>query len=426
MDLLGRHLLETHARGRRVVLIVDEAQNLSAHTLEQVRLLTNLETATTKLLQIILIGQPELRDLLERPELRQLAQRITGALSPEPAVRGGNGRLRQAPHARRGRDGRGVHARRAARDPPAERRHAAHHQRDLRPCAARRVHARGTPRERRARARGGRARSTAGRCRRHGCAGPSLARSRRARAGRRRCSGRCFEPGATRRRPLRPRSPSHLPRRRARSRGPTRPRRRRRPAPPASTSCSPGTATTRPPKRRSASSSPPGAPTYDPSGGKGCDQAARQGLECLFQKGSWAQLRTLNRPAILTLTDDIGRTHQVAADGARRRDGDDRSRRRSTRRCRSPACPATGSAISCCCGGRRWRSRRRWRPACAAPTCAGCARACGSHRVCRPRRPATTSTTTTSRGWCRNSSASTDSTSTAWRACRRRSCSTPW
>src|SRR5688572_29540739 len=51
--------------------------------------------------------------------------------------------------------------------------------------------------------------------------------------------------------------------------------------------------------------------TYDPSGGRGCDQAAHQGLECLFQKGSWAQLRTLNRPAILTLTDDIGRTHQV-------------------------------------------------------------------------------------------------------------------
>ena len=50
---------------------------------------------------------------------------------------------------------------------------------------------------------------------------------------------------------------------------------------------------------------------YDPSGGRGCDQAGRQGLECLFQKGSWAQLRTLNRPAILTLTDDVGSTHQV-------------------------------------------------------------------------------------------------------------------
>jgi general secretion pathway protein A len=51
--------------------------------------------------------------------------------------------------------------------------------------------------------------------------------------------------------------------------------------------------------------------TYDAAKGRGCDQAARQDLECLFQKGSWAQLRTLNRPAILTLTDDVGRTHQV-------------------------------------------------------------------------------------------------------------------
>ena len=84
MDLLGRHLLDTHARGRRVVLIVDEAQNLSTQTLEQVRLLTNLETATTKLLQIILIGQPELRELLDQPDLRQLAQRITGRYHLNP------------------------------------------------------------------------------------------------------------------------------------------------------------------------------------------------------------------------------------------------------------------------------------------------------------------------------------------------------
>jgi general secretion pathway protein A len=84
MDLLGRHLLDTHARARRVVLIVDEAQNLGIQTLEQVRLLTNLETATTKLLQIILIGQPELRELLDKPELRQLAQRITGRYHLSP------------------------------------------------------------------------------------------------------------------------------------------------------------------------------------------------------------------------------------------------------------------------------------------------------------------------------------------------------
>jgi len=76
-DGLNRHLLEVHARGRRTVLVIDEAQNLSADALEQVRLLTNLETTTRKLLQILLIGQPELRDLMARPELRQLAQRVT-------------------------------------------------------------------------------------------------------------------------------------------------------------------------------------------------------------------------------------------------------------------------------------------------------------------------------------------------------------
>ena len=84
MDLLGHYLLDAHARGRRVVLIVDEAQNLSFETLEQVRLLTNLETATTKLLQIILIGQEELRALLGQPDLRQLAQRITGRYHLSP------------------------------------------------------------------------------------------------------------------------------------------------------------------------------------------------------------------------------------------------------------------------------------------------------------------------------------------------------
>jgi len=76
-DTLNAFLLDAYAQGLRVVLIVDEAQNLSIESLEQVRLLTNLETPTQKLLQIILLGQPELRELLDRPELRQLAQRIT-------------------------------------------------------------------------------------------------------------------------------------------------------------------------------------------------------------------------------------------------------------------------------------------------------------------------------------------------------------
>ncbi|MEN8176999.1 MAG: AAA family ATPase [Pseudomonadota bacterium] len=77
VDHLNAYLLENHSAGRRTVAIIDEAQNLSYDALEQVRLLTNLETATQKLLQIILVGQPELHSLLEQPELRQLAQRIT-------------------------------------------------------------------------------------------------------------------------------------------------------------------------------------------------------------------------------------------------------------------------------------------------------------------------------------------------------------
>lgn len=76
VDFINAYLLDAHARGRRAVLIIDEAQNLSVDVLEQMRLLTNLETHQRKLLQIILLGQPELATMLERPELRQLAQRI--------------------------------------------------------------------------------------------------------------------------------------------------------------------------------------------------------------------------------------------------------------------------------------------------------------------------------------------------------------
>ena len=87
MDVLNKHLLDGHARGRRAVLIIDEAQNLGVPLLEQVRLLTNLETASAKLLQVILIGQPELRDLVGKPELRQLSQRITARYHLEPMTR---------------------------------------------------------------------------------------------------------------------------------------------------------------------------------------------------------------------------------------------------------------------------------------------------------------------------------------------------
>ena len=307
MDLIGRRLLDTHARGRRVVLIVDEAQNLSAHTLEQVRLLTNLETATTKLLQIILIGQPELRDLLARPELRQLAQRITARyhlnpLSSEETAGYVKHRMRVA--------GATAEA--------------------FTPASLAEVH----------RLSGGVPRIINVICDR-ALLGAFTHEDHRV-------GGKLVRDAATQvyGRPM--------------------------PAPwlrwaiigsiaaalvlvaaglwsllasrpPASTDA---TAADVAPvasnqiARAETTQAPPPAPpsfdevlarhgndttteaalgklfaswgaTYDPSGGRGCDQAAQQGLECLFQKGSWAQLRTLNRPAILTLTDDIGRTHQV-------------------------------------------------------------------------------------------------------------------
>jgi len=76
IDLINDFLLDAHSKGRKAVLIIDEAQNLSTDVLEQLRLLTNLETNQHKLLQIILLGQPELRDKLARDDLRQLSQRI--------------------------------------------------------------------------------------------------------------------------------------------------------------------------------------------------------------------------------------------------------------------------------------------------------------------------------------------------------------
>ena len=84
IDALNGHLLDAHARGRRVIVLIDEAQNLRFDVLEQVRLLTNLETNQTKLLQIILVGQPELNQVLDRPNLRQLSQRITARYHLNP------------------------------------------------------------------------------------------------------------------------------------------------------------------------------------------------------------------------------------------------------------------------------------------------------------------------------------------------------
>jgi general secretion pathway protein A len=84
VDALSRKLLDTHAKGRRTVVIIDEAQNLSMDVLEELRLLTNIETTRDKLLQVILIGQPELVEVMQRPELRQLGQRVTARYHLRP------------------------------------------------------------------------------------------------------------------------------------------------------------------------------------------------------------------------------------------------------------------------------------------------------------------------------------------------------
>ena len=86
IDALNQHLLDAHADGRRTILVVDEAQNLAPDVLEEVRLLTNLETAKQKLLQIILIGQPELRELLARNDLAPAGAAHYRPISPRASV----------------------------------------------------------------------------------------------------------------------------------------------------------------------------------------------------------------------------------------------------------------------------------------------------------------------------------------------------
>ncbi len=87
IDALNTHLLKTHEAGRSTVMVIDEAQILTPAVLEQIRLLTNLETNHKKLLRIILLGQPELVDMLNRTELRQLSQRVTARYHLTPLTR---------------------------------------------------------------------------------------------------------------------------------------------------------------------------------------------------------------------------------------------------------------------------------------------------------------------------------------------------
>jgi general secretion pathway protein A len=330
MDMLGRHLLDTHARGRRVVLIVDEAQNLSTQTLEQVRLLTNLETATTKLLQIILIGQPELRDLLGQPELRQLAQRVTGRyhlnpLSPEETAGYVKHRMRIA----------GATAEVFTPSALSEvHRLSSGIPRVINVICDRTLLGAFTHEDHRAGA--GLVRQAASEVYGRPVPAPWLKWATTAavvaaiglvaagiwsfasqRATRTAAEAGTAPPPAS---PGAPGAPVT-----------------------AAIDSAPAAAVS---MRADADETPaPSGATipldellvrhgndtstesalaklfalwgtmYEPSRGRGCEQAARQGLECLFQKGSWPQLRTLNRPAILTLTDEMGRMHQVVLTG---------------------------------------------------------------------------------------------------------------
>jgi len=91
LDMLNSFLVEHYARGERVLLIIDEAQNLVPEVLEEVRLLSGLETEKEKLLNVFLVGQPELQDIISSPNMRQLAQRIRlrfhlGALNEQETV----------------------------------------------------------------------------------------------------------------------------------------------------------------------------------------------------------------------------------------------------------------------------------------------------------------------------------------------------
>lgn len=313
VDLLNRRLLEAHAKGRRIVVIVDEAQNLTPATLEQVRLLTNLETASQKLLQIILIGQPELREVLDRVELRQLAQRITGRYHLAPLSRSEtasyvNHRLKVA----------GVSGE------------------IFSGAALREVH----------RLSGGIPRIINVICDRallgaftqeQHRIGPGMIREAASEV-----HGRSFNPpwmkllvgsaggvavlvlalGVWQ---LVRSSPAESEEIAA--------------APPASATPEPAQQITPvvelppPPRPKDIAEVLQEKPEltntesafsqlfalwggkFNPRAGRPCDQAQQQGLECVYQQGSWGQLRTLNRPAILTLIDDEGNAHQLVVSG---------------------------------------------------------------------------------------------------------------
>ena len=137
---LNNFLIERRRAGQNTVLILDEAQNLDLHALEQIRLLSNFETPTEKLLQILLVGQPELLDKLDRPELRQLKQRIGLRCRILPLTPAADPRLH--PHPAPGRRGERPRALLRCGDDADRRvlgRNPAPHQHALRPLPAHRL-----------------------------------------------------------------------------------------------------------------------------------------------------------------------------------------------------------------------------------------------------------------------------------------------
>ncbi|MGH8187895.1 MAG: ExeA family protein, partial [Steroidobacteraceae bacterium] len=315
VDILNKRLLEAHAKARRVVVIVDEAQNLTPQTLEQVRLLTNLETASQKLLQIILIGQPELRELLSRVELRQLAQRITGRYHLDPLSRAESAayvahRLKVAGTVNEIFTG----------------------------AALREVHRLSDGIPRIINVICDRALLGAFTQEQHHI-GPALVRSAAGEV-----YGRTFS--APWMKTFAAVSGSVAVAGLAFGLWQLLPTAASGDGDVAASVASPPPAAVQPAPAPAIEVETPAAPAaldiaemlrnqagktntetafgqllalwggkFDPATGRACTQASQQGLECVYQQGSWGQLRTLNRPAILTLIDDDGNAHQVVVAG---------------------------------------------------------------------------------------------------------------
>jgi general secretion pathway protein A len=301
VDALNAHLLAAHAKGRRVVVIIDEAQNLSADTLEQVRLLTNLETASTKLLQIILIGQPELREILAGSGLRQLAQRITGRYHLEPLTKIES--LAYVKHRLKIAGATGeIFSDRALREV-----HRVSHgvPRVINVVCDRALL--GAYSEDRHRIDAVFVRRAASEVFGHtltpawipwaGGVTATIAVAVLAFAAVRIFNGESAAATAV----APPPAPSVVS---------SQPEPQVKPAVDAASILANNTQTATGDAAFSALLALWGA-KLETGSDRPCDQAAKQGLECVFQKGSWGQLRMLNRPAILSLTDDAGTAHRA-------------------------------------------------------------------------------------------------------------------